>query len=310
MPFQVGGAAAALNHATEARAATKQRGVLPTSARLATFAMLTMLWNGSVFKRASPLLMLRTRCAKRGRQNSSELFEFLARRWIFLRSTIRPMGPRDSREMRPVRRWLHGEERSRSCGAGASDGLEAKPWLAVVYDKMAGHDPPCGPIRVTRCNGKQSLEVEKSMFIGAGQVGPWAKADGVTPFDQVSCDDTNSRSRRPYLENQQAHRLLIIRLSPRCRARQQGGRCMDSRTCWITDDRDLFSPSGCNEAVVPGWIYASDSWRRGVILCTRISPLADACTDTVCTRIPGPLAASSNINSSRRSRALTSPCVL
>jgi hypothetical protein len=131
------------------------------------------------------------------------------------------------------------------------------------------------------------------MFIGAGQVGPWAKADGVTPFDQVSCDDTNSRSRHPYPENQQAHRLLIIRLSPRCRARQQGGRRMDSRTCWITDDRDLFSPSGCNEAVVPGWIYASDSWRRGVILCTRISPLADACTDTVCT--PNPWASRSVI---------------
>jgi hypothetical protein len=54
----------------------------------------------------------------------------------------------------------------------------------------------------------------------------------------------------------------------------------------ITDDRGLFFLSVSNEAVVPGWIYASYWRRHGVVLRTRISTLGSARTDTVC--IPQP----------------------
>jgi hypothetical protein len=55
---------------------------------------------------------------------------------------------------------------------------------------------------------------------------------------------------------------------------------------YITDDRGLFYLPVCNEAVVPGWIYASYRWRHGVVLCTRISTLGNACTDPVCIQNP------------------------
>ena len=54
---------------------------------------------------------------------------------------------------------------------------------------------------------------------------------------------------------------------------------MDGFADWpdhITDDRGLFSLSVCNEAVVPGWIYASYRRRHGVVLRTRISTLGHA----------------------------------
>jgi hypothetical protein len=51
---------------------------------------------------------------------------------------------------------------------------------------------------------------------------------------------------------------------------------MDGFADWpdhITDDRGLFSLSVCNEAVVPGWIYASYRGWHGMVLCTRLSTL-------------------------------------
>jgi hypothetical protein len=60
---------------------------------------------------------------------------------------------------------------------------------------------------------------------------------------------------------------------------------MDGFADWldhITDDRGLFSLSVCNEAVVPGWIYASYRWWHGMVLCTRLSTLGNARADTVC----------------------------
>jgi hypothetical protein len=68
---------------------------------------------------------------------------------------------------------------------------------------------------------------------------------------------------------------------------------MDGFADWldhITDDRGLLSLFVCNEAVVPGRIYASYRRRHGVVLCTGISTLGNACTATV--RIPNPSACS------------------
>jgi hypothetical protein len=39
-------------------------------------------------------------------------------------------------------------------------------------------------------NGRQMFEVEDSTFAGAGKVGLWTKADSVTLFDEVSCNET------------------------------------------------------------------------------------------------------------------------
>jgi len=39
-------------------------------------------------------------------------------------------------------------------------------------------------------NGRQMFEVEDSTFPDAGKVGLWTKADSVTLFDEVSCDET------------------------------------------------------------------------------------------------------------------------
>ena len=82
---------------------------------------------------------------------------------------------------------------------------------------------------------------------------------------------------------------------------------MDGFADWLdhlTDDRGMFSLSVRNEAVVPGWIYASHRWRHRVVLRTRISTLGNACTDTVCIPNPPVYSLSSNINWYRRSRAL------
>jgi hypothetical protein len=88
---------------------------------------------------------------------------------------------------------------------------------------------------------------------------------------------------------------------------------MDGFTDWldcITDDRGLFSPSVCNEAIMPGRVYARYRWRHRVVLCTRISTVGNARTDAVCTESFGLFASPSNINSCRRSRALKPLSVL